>query len=230
MSSNLIKSEFESERPRAIKGSLVKYDDKKAPSWSFRDGTTWHERLRLIAINMTEANQKWVDGLPAATFFPDASGKLDDIEALNKAAPKKEWTRGFNNELKGPWVRQFVVRLLDPVSFSSFTFCNSTTGSRIAYELLDDKIGMARMIRGPVYPVVELADAPFKTKYGERRRPDFRVVDWVSFGSPELKDAGIKQIEHKAADETGLKSVPAPTTAELMNDAVPDFDDPTNDI
>jgi hypothetical protein len=229
--SNLIKTEDSVQSIRVVKGVRLAFDDKKQPSWSFKDGATFDENLRLLVVFWTMLNQEWgADNMPLQTVLPDADAMLPPIEPLNEAVPKKKWRKGLNEELVGPWCRQYLIRLIDPSSFGTFTFVNSTTGAQIAYEILIGKIEMAQMVRGQVYPLVTLSDAAFKTKWGVRRRPDFKVVDWVAFTPPELKDATPKRIEHKPAGETGLKSVPQPTMAEVMKDCVPDFDDPVSDV
>jgi hypothetical protein len=226
--SNLVnKTEFESERPRVIRGVRVSYDDKKVPSWSFKDGTPWQERLRLLVVFMTLLNQEWSkDNLPVTTVLPDADGKLPPIGPLNDSVPKKKWRQGMNGELVGPWVRQYLVRLIDPSTYASYTYVNSTLGAMKAYEELADKIDLARQIRGKVYPLVELAEAIFPTKWGERRRPSFRVCDWLVLGPPA---AAPKQLNAPAV-LPGLQSVPEPTTAEVIQDAIRDFNDPVDNI
>jgi hypothetical protein len=227
MSNLMKKSEFESEQPRIIRGVRVSYDDKKSPSWSFKDGTPWQEHLRLLVTYMTELNQEWgPDNKPLTTVLPDADGKLPPIGPLNENVPKKKWRQGMNGELVGPWARQCLVRLIDPSTYASYTFVNSTIGTRKAYEELADKIDLARLIRGKVYPLVELTEAIFPTKWGQRRRPSFRVCDWLTLSPPA---AAPRQLNAPTA-VPGLQSVPEPTVAEVIQDAIPDFDDPVDNI
>jgi hypothetical protein len=226
--SNLIRrNEFESEQPRVIRGVRVSYDDKKSPPWSFKDGTQWQEHLPLLVTYMTELNQEWgPDSKPLTTVLPDADGKLPPIEPLNDSVPKEQWRQDRNGVLVGPWVRQCLVRLIDPSTYATYSFVNSTVGTRKAYEELADKIDLARLIRGKVYPLVELTEAIFPTKWGQRRRPSFRVCDWLTLCPP---DAAPKQLNAPTA-VPGLQSVPGPSMAEIIQDAIPDFDDPVDKI
>jgi hypothetical protein len=164
--SNLInKNESESEQTRVIRSVRISYDDKKSPSWSFKDGTPWQEHLRLLVVFMTKLNQEWSeDNMPVTTVLPDVDGKLPSIGPLNDAIPKKKWRQGMNGELVGPWVRQYLVRLIDLSTYASYTYVNSTIGAMKEYEELADKIDLAHQIRGKVHPLVELAEASFPTK------------------------------------------------------------------
>ena len=96
------------------------------------------------------------------------------------------------------------------------------------YEELADKIDLARLIRGKVYPLVELSEAifpPNPVSGGGRRSAS-------ATGSCSVRPCKChaKQIEHTPATVPELQSVPEPTVAEVMQDAIPDFNDPVDNI
>ena len=63
-----------------------------------------------------------------------------------------------------------------------------------------------RKLRGPhVVPIVTVGSAPMKTHWGQKMRPDFRIVGWKGL----------------AAEQPLLKPVAPPSTAELIDDELP---------
>jgi hypothetical protein len=108
---------------------------------------------------------------------------------MNEAVPKAEWRQGLNG-LQGPWQTQQMVILVDPRDMSFYTYATSAIGGFIAIRELADKVKAMRHWRGAVSPVVTLGDMPMKTRFGERRRPHFNVVDWIRMtGSSESQPA-----------------------------------------
>jgi hypothetical protein len=81
--------------------------------------------------------------------------------------------------------------MLEPISMDEFTFTTSTIGGNIAVTELVSKTKTMRRYRGAVSPIVTLTDALFKTRYGERRRPHFQIVDWVHMGGDEPPQAAL---------------------------------------
>jgi hypothetical protein len=72
-----------------------------------------------------------------------------------------------------------------------FTFTTSTIGGNIAVTELVSKTKTMRRYRGAVSPIVALGDAPFRTRYGERRRPHFNIIDWIRMGGDEPQQAAL---------------------------------------
>jgi hypothetical protein len=50
-----------------------------------------------------------------------------------------------------------------------------------------------RRYRGAVSPIVTLGDAPMRTRYGERRRPHFNIIDWIRMGGDEPQQAALPE-------------------------------------
>ena len=98
-----------------------------------------------------------------------------------------------------------------------YTFSNSTVGARIAVGRLADRVQMMRAMRAPtVVPVVKLSSKIMVTKYGEKARPDFEIVEWRNLGGGGEPAA----IEHKSDDKPGTAVKPV-TASEELNDQIP---------
>ena len=145
------------------------------------------------------------------------SEPLPDVAELNAKIPENEWELGLDGKPKPPWENVWGFYLCNPQDGSIYTFVNGTVGSRIAYDKLNDRIQMIRMLRGAnVAPIVKLKSRPMKTKYGNKLRPEFTIVNWVG-----LSGETTPALEHKAADAPALKDVPEPSASEVLNDEIP---------
>jgi len=193
---------------RLIKGSILRAVDGM---WSSRDGDD--PPSALIALSTTEALQRWEDQKPAETIIKQGGQALPDVDALNAKIPKKKWEPGLDGAPRTPWVKRYVVYLLDPRDASLFTFLNSTAGARIAVRELKDKVSMMRALRGAhVVPLVELSAKPMKTQFGVKQRPFFKIIDWRNLSG-----------ETPAPQAIG-SSVEPVSTEEFLNDELPTFD------
>ena len=110
---------------------------------------------------------------------------------------KTEWELGIGGVPKDPWKDTRYVYLINPRSGKTYTFVTDTAGGRQAVGELKDAIMTVRQAQPNALPVVQLATGSMKTKYGERPRPSFEIVDWRS-GTPAAP--AQQQIEQQAAD------------------------------
>jgi len=185
----------------------------------------WHDRDGLpmpspvIALGTRRGVRRWKDHelIDEIVDLP-----LPDVAALNAAIPKSEWEIGLSGEPTPPYSMWFAGYLLDPITGTVFSYLNNTTGCEIAIGRLESSMTWMRAMRGPVFPVCKLGDAPMKTRFGMKRRPNFVIVDWrgaggTMIGSPET----VPQI--------GVK-VEEPSTKGAINDEMPPWDDDISDV
>jgi hypothetical protein len=225
---------------RVIQGTILRCIDGH---WSDRDGRNFPPGMQLLALATTELLQHWQDEKPIETIIKVPGRPLPSVNSLNAKIPESEWeTNELTGEPRPPWQLSHVVYLLDKDTAEKFTYLNSTIGARIAVENLRDKVRWMRTMRGErVVPIVELANAPMKTKFGQKLRPDFRIASWVELGvdikpiaeQPEPKAlpsdeqkraAGFIPEGHtggRTKREGGMKSVKPVSTAEAINDENP---------
>jgi len=204
---------------RIIQGTLARCVDGH---WSDKAGTGLPKRV--LALSTVTAVQCWRDQKPVETIVEQP---LPDVDALNAKIPQDTWEVGLDGKPRPPWQRQWIVYFIDPDTAAKYTFANGTTGARIAVGDLKDAVKCMRAMRGGnVVPLVELASAPMKTKFGQKLRPHFKIVSWVAPGGgmPVVESKSIvPQLEHKPSvpGRSPLKVVPPPMIDEELNDEVP---------
>ena len=200
----------EGDEQRVIQGSIVKFTNEG--SWVTRDEEELPADQELIATGIIRVLQKWINKMPD----PDATrilkpGENVDLEALNEAAPKSEWTEDPNGK-RGPWQCQYLMYLLDPKTMDRYTFATGTVGGGIAVRDLRDKVTWMRRMRGQnIFAVVTLADKFMKTKFSGRQRPHFVVTRWIALGGDNAN----------ALPAPALREIESPSLAEDLGDEVP---------
>lgn len=149
---------------------------------------------------------------------------MPDVDELNSQIPKQEWETGLDGNPRPPWQLQYVVYLINPETGDTWTFINSTTGARIAYERLRDKFKWMRALRGPnIAPLVKPDSRPMRTMFGQKMRPEFTILEWRVL-SPESRI--VPQIEHKAEPQPEQKAakigkkIDEPSLKEELGDEV----------
>jgi len=191
---------------RLIQGVFIRCVDGR---WSDRDGVSFPTGMQMVVLGTTQAVQHWKNKKPIEAF---TKRPLPDIELLNEAVPKDEWEEGPNGP-RPPYTLQHIVYLLDSRDASMYTFSNNTTGAAIAVERLTQKVRSMRLLRGQkVSPIVKLDSKPMTTKFGQKMRPEFVIVDWRELGGGGL--------ENKPAPQLG-KPVKPVSVAEELNDELP---------
>ena len=122
----------------------------------------------MFVIGYTTALQRWKDNKPETiTEHP-----LPDPKQLNAAIPVTEWEIGLDGKPRPPWKLVYVIYMIDLKTGAIFTYANSTYGAKLAYEHLEEQIGVMRMLRGEhVLPIVRLEKRPMKTQFGMKSRP-----------------------------------------------------------
>jgi hypothetical protein len=157
-----------------------------------RDGETIGSDVKLIVTGIVRAVLKWPPGKnerPETTVIPPGA-PFPDIEAMNNDVPQDQWRQGPAGP-QGPYQAQRAITMIEPISMDEFTFTTSTIGGTIACTDLVHKVNVMRRYRGPVSPIITLGDAPMRTRYGERRRPSFHIVDWIRMGGDEPQQAAL---------------------------------------
>lgn len=201
---------------RIIQGTLARCVDGH---WTDKDGGALPKQL--LALTTVTVLQHWQNQKPIETILKRPGKPLPDVDALNAKIPQNEWEAGIDGNPRPPWQKQYIVYLLDPSSAAKFTYANGTTGARIAVENLKDQVKWMRALRGNnVTPLVELATKPMKTKFGQKLRPEFKIVRWVELGQAV---EAAPRIEHKPNEyaEARMKRVEEPSIEEKLNDGIP---------
>jgi hypothetical protein len=175
----------------------------------------WHDRdklavpPKLLALTTFTIVQRWHNQKPETTIDARVSS-LPDVDELNARIPEHEWEKGIGDKPQPPWQRSEVVYLIEEATAQKYTFASGTVGAQMAVEELRDRVKWMRALRGAkLFPVVELANAPMKTRHGvSKLRPHFKIAGWCGIG---VTGKATPLIEH----------VKPPTTAEELDDEIP---------
>src|SRR5262249_855688 len=133
----------------------------------------------LLVVGTTRALQCWSGGMPVDTIIEHPGEPLPDIDELNARIPESEWEPGLDGKPRAPWQLNYVVYLANMETADTYTFANSTTGARMGWEGLTDRINMMQRLRGKhVTPIVKLESKEMKTAFGKKLRPEFTIIEF----------------------------------------------------
>lgn len=197
---------------RTVVGNLIKYTSDNG--WT-ESGLPVESNKKLAAVAVNKVLQRWQEERVIETI---AQKPLPDTDEMNAAIPHSEWEEGPDGKPRPPWQLAHVVYLLDIETCEKITFVSASIGAKIAVRALQDRVAWMRKLRGAdVVPQVELSFKPMSTRFGMRKRPDFKIVRWLNLKA----GAGASPPSLRQLPPTELNEVTPPTTAEEMNDALP---------
>jgi hypothetical protein len=194
-------------------GPIEKFTDG---DWSI-GGVPADPKRRLVAVHTQTFIRRWRDKkvIETITTMP-----LPDLDALNAAVPRSEWEIGLDGNPLKPYERAHRLDLLNLDSGEHTTFVAATAGAARAVSLLKDQVRWMRRMRGPnVVPQLTLSWAPFKTQFGMKKRPDFKVAGWFDLGGGG--PAAVQTQAPKQLPPVAPAPVQAPSTGEALNDSIP---------
>jgi hypothetical protein len=198
---------------RLMRGMHARWTDAKG--WHDRDGAPIPSPL--LAASTDTALQRWRNNVPEVI----TAKPLPDPDELNAAIPRAEWEIGLDGQPRVPWQTVLAVYLVHVESGQLFTAVNSTVGWRMAVEALREQVAVKRMLcsGARVLPVVDLQSRPFRTSFGDRKRPHLQIVDWKSGGEPAPQLTAPK---HPPATATILADAPKSVSSEqFFDDEIP---------
>jgi hypothetical protein len=197
---------------RTVVGVLIKYSGDNG--WT-ESGFPVESNKKLAAVAVNKVLQRWQEERVIETI---AQKPLPDAEEMNAAIPQIEWDKGPDGKPRPPWQLAHIVYLLDIETCEKLTFVSASIGAKIAVCALQDRVAWMRKLRGAdVVPQVELSFKPMSTRFGMRKRPDFKIVGWLDLRA----GAGASPPALRQLPPTELNEVTPPGTAEEMNDALP---------
>jgi hypothetical protein len=166
---------------RVTRGTVARWSE--TTGWVDRDGLPLPDTM--LVVGYITIVRRWKDNKPEdITEHP-----LPDPKQLNATIPVAEWEIGKDSKPREPWKLTYVIYMIDIKSGAIFTYANSTFGAKIAYEQLEERIGVMRLLRGEhVLPIVRLEKRPMKTQHGMKTRPHLQPIEWrvPGGGGPKL--------------------------------------------
>src|SRR5262245_50000119 len=170
-------------KPGAFGGArLLKFVDGHFVT---REGEEIGPDKELVVLGLNKVVQKFVGRKLLDTIIVPDGENVPNLKEMNDAAPREEWGVDLNNNPVGPYTLVLVLKLINGLTLDRFAFITTSVGGSIAIGDLSDKTRIMRRFRGPnVSPVVSLGVTTFRTSFGPKKRPDFRIVRWTRL-SPE---------------------------------------------
>jgi hypothetical protein len=187
-----------------------------------REGEVIEPSREMAVLGLKKVVQKFVGQKLVDTIVVPDGEKMPDVAAMNEAAPREEWGTDLNGNPVG-------LKMLDAKTMDRFAFVTSSVGGSIAVGDLSDKTKIMRRLNGPnVVPVVSCSTTNFKTRYATRKRPDFRVLRWMTLGGdsggelpkPQQKTIAAPAAAPKTSITFGTPVEP-PTLKQETGDEVP---------
>jgi hypothetical protein len=162
-----------------LKGELIKFVDG---FWSI-GGTPIPPGMQYVPERLAACWVRWDDKKPVQYEWPRPSGMLPHRDTLSHADESK-WPEGIDGEPSDPWRNTRYFWLVNTSTAETYTYTNSTTGTRLAYEALGRAVATMRKVHKHALPVVELSSTTMKTRRGTKQRPHFQIVGWKGVGGP----------------------------------------------
>jgi hypothetical protein len=222
---------------RVIQGERLVFTNEA--KWLIGGDEEFPKDRELVVVDTVRVVQKWIDQRPVGEpIFVESHQKWPNVNKLNEACPKSEWTEGPDGKLRGPWQRQRVVYLVDLKTMEKFTYPTGTVGGDVCIREFRDKVAMMRRFKGErVFAVVTLGDKYMPTRWGGRQRPELVIKRWIRLGPdgtalptpaapsapPSLTtDVKATPAQHARAEASlsDVQEVEEPTLSEQMGDAI----------
>jgi hypothetical protein len=147
----------------------------------------------LVAVNAVTAWVHWEDSRPVEHRITQP-GQSHPYRTDLPDQDETKWPPGLNDEPSDPWRDTRYLHLIDPNTGADYTFVTDSFGGRRAVGDLKQQIANVRMAHPRAVPLVQLASTMMKTRFGQKARPDFKIVGWR--GRKDDIGAGNAKIAH----------------------------------
>ena len=157
-----------------IVGKMLKFIDGR---FTVDKTETMPANTTLVAVSAVTVWVHWENNRPVehrVTQPGQSHPYRDDLPDQDET----KWPLGLNNEPSDPWRDTRYLHLIDPNTGSDYTFTTDSYGGRRAVGDLKSQIANVRSAHPAAVPLVELAGTMMKTRFGQKPRPDFKIVGW----------------------------------------------------
>ena len=157
-----------------IVGRMLKFIDGR---FTVDKTETLPANTTLVAVSAVTVWVHWENNRPVehrVTQPGQSHPYRDDLPDQDQT----RWPLGLNNEPSDPWRDTRYLHLIDPNTGADFTFISDSFGGRRAVGDLKQQIANVRSAHPAAVPLVQLASTMMKTRFGQKPRPDFKIVGW----------------------------------------------------
>jgi hypothetical protein len=174
------------------------------------------DNTTLVAIDVTTAWLNWDGNKPIEHRITQPGQVHPDREDLPDQ-DETTWEAGLNGEPTDPWRDTRYLRLIDPRTGQDYTFVTDTYGGRKAVGELKSQISNVRFAYPGAVPVVQLGSTMWKTGFGLKPRPEFKVIGWRNKGNAPVQ---LPHSPQNKPPEQNLSEIEPP-----FNDQIPSFNE-----
>jgi hypothetical protein len=144
---------------------------------------------------VTDLSEAWVflkKGCPVEYVVKEPESQVRPSRPTS-FTDKTAWAV-FNNQPTDPWRYNSITHLLALTNGETFRFASPTAGAWACRTELLTQIKAMRQLQPGSLPIVRAGSTSFKTQFGPRLRPMFRIVGWQR---PKMEANESKQIEQE---------------------------------
>ena len=180
-----------------IKGVILKFADSTYKANKTEVIQQAPHGPAFVVVGIVTAWVHWKDGKPThkITHTGQTHPWREDMGDLDQA----EWPIGIGGVPNDPHKDTRYVYLVNLRSGKTYTFITDTHGGRQAVGELKDACTIVRQVRPGALPVVQLATGSMPSRFGQRPRPDFPILDWRG-GTSAAPAQPQQQIERQTVD------------------------------
>jgi hypothetical protein len=157
-----------------IDGKLVKFNEKYLADKVAMESD---DLVPLAVMGIATVWVHWKDNRPTEHLVTQTGQNhplRDELGDLDES----EWPPGLNDEPSDPWRDTRYLRLVHLKTGAGYTFVTDSKGGIRATADLKAAVARVRFANPGAVPVIQLATTTWKTKYGQKTRPDFKVIGW----------------------------------------------------
>ena len=203
---------------RLIQGQRLNFSEG---SWTIgKEATAFDTKRQLTALGILTAWVKWEDKKPSRIIIKQPGQPFPERDELD-CQDQAQWPNGPSGDPADPWRRTMHVYFADEKTSAGFTYAASSWGAKSSISDLATTIRNHRFKEPGALPIVTLASAPHKTKFGTKKKPAFEVVGWTSSnGSAEPSPATTTPSAPPASNVVELTAAKA-DDGKPYDDAIP---------
>jgi hypothetical protein len=157
-----------------IVGKMLKYIDGR---YTVDKTETMPANTTLVAVGTITAWVHWENSKPIEHRITQP-GQSHPYRDELPDQDEKNWPPGMNDEPSDPWRDTRYLHLIDPQTGADYTFVTDSFGGRRAVGDLKSQIANVRSVHPEAVPLVQLATTTMKTRFGQKPRPEFKIVGW----------------------------------------------------
>jgi hypothetical protein len=147
---------------------------------------------RFIANDVVTCWVFWDNGRPREHRVTQPGGYHPDRSEFGQL-DKEEWPIGPGGEPSDPIRDTRYVHLIDQKTGQNYTFITDSFGGLRAVGDLKAAIMNVRTQQPTARPIIELGAVRWKTKHGQKLRPDFEIKGWLG-GTDYKSNAPIQPL------------------------------------